>query len=131
MLKSKLVWNNLKPLLEEFSSKILRGNFGSKCSIGHSGNEFFLLRAYCSLFYEAGGDEIAITVDVKNEEKKYAIELDIVGSNNEILGTHSFLILKADSDAKFEERVNIWILGLSEFLSEKFDVVNNAVGGLK
>lgn len=131
MRKSMLIWGLLKPSLEDFSSKIADNNLGVKYFLGHSENEFFTLRAYCSFIYDSDGDEIAITFDVKHAGNKFTIEVDIIGSDNNIMGSQDFLVPEVDDDSEFEKIIETWLLELSRFLSDRFQIVNDAVAALR
>ncbi len=99
-------------------------------SVGSSENEEFLLRAYLSFLKDKNGDEVAITVDVRNNQVGLLVDVDICNYNNSIIASTSSTIGIAATEKDAALVCGHWLQSFEKFLYENLSNIRDALSGM-
>ena len=86
--------------------------------IGNSSNDSFLLGAYLSFMKDRDGDEVTISVDVKNKNSYALIESDISKNDGKIIAEGPEIECELT-----KENIDEWLEKFEQFLQENYDSV--------
>ncbi|WP_143605985.1 immunity protein TriTu family protein [Variovorax sp. 54] len=81
------LWLRLHTTLSTLAEKIAMSDSSVIRDVGRTSNGTFLLRAYLAFRRSVDGEELAITVDIRGDDKQMAIESDICKEDGTVLMT--------------------------------------------
>lgn len=124
-------WGKLENVLQSIAVQLLAKHPGFKFHIGTSENSAFPLRAYLSILKSNDGDELSITVDIKNREDGLLIESDVVGEEGVIVADGPWLELPEDlSECEIQVKVDQWLKSFECLFVEKSVDIDAAIKNL-
>tara|TARA_B100001964_G_C13673410_1_gene354370 strand:- start:99 stop:500 length:402 start_codon:yes stop_codon:yes gene_type:complete len=125
-------WQRLEGILQRLPSQLLGKRVGYKFLVGRSNNDSFPLRAYLTFLKNDDGDELAITVDIKNIENGVRIESDIVAEDGLIVADGPTLEMLGDlSEPSVQANIELWFEEFQTLLQEKSHDISEAIDALK
>ncbi len=125
-------WKKLQGVLRLLAEHILGEQTGFKFHIGRSSNSMFPLRAYLTILRSNNGDELSITVDIKNRENGLLIESDVIGEEGVIIADGPSLELHGDlSDPSIQVKINEWFESFDRLFIEKYIDIETAIRNLE
>jgi hypothetical protein len=120
----------LEKLLRQFAEQISASEPGVMWSVGSSENEEFLLRTYLSFLKDKNGDEIAVTVDVRNNQVGLLIDVDICNHDNSIIASTSNTMDIAAAEYDMALMWGHWLQSFEKFLYENLSSVRDALSAM-
>jgi len=121
-------WSRLEGIFQLLANQLLTGYIGFKFQIGNSSNSVFPLRAYLIILRSNTGDELSITVDIKNIEDGFLIESDVVGEEGKIIVDGPLLELHEElSDPLVQVKIDKWFESFEQMFIDKFDDIDAAI----
>lgn len=125
------LWLRLHAILTVFGDRLAAADPTLICNIGRTANDAFLLRGYLALQRHAGGDEIAIIIDVRSDGQQLTLESDAcTDSGGVVIAGPSALIPLADGQTSVEVEIGDWLREFERFLEENEQAVVLAASGL-
>lgn len=124
----KNFWGKLEGILQLLAAQLLAGDAGFQFHIGNNSNSVFPLRAYLTILRSSEGDELSITVDIKNREGGLLIESDVVGEGGVIVADGPSLELHGDLSApSVQVRIDQWFESFDRLFVEKSADIGSAI----
>jgi len=125
-------WKKLEGIFQLLASQLLAGHAGFESHIGSSSNSSFPLRAYLTILRSNEGDELSITVDIKNLESGLLIESDVVGEGGVIVADGPSLELYGNLfDPVIQVKVDEWFKSFDCLFVEKSADIEAAIKNLE
>jgi hypothetical protein len=127
----KNFWKELKYVLQLLAAQLLAGHADFKFHIGSSSNSVFPLRAYLTILKSNEGNELSITVDIKNLEDGLLIESDVVGEEGVIVADGPSLELRGDlSKPATQVKIDEWFKSFDLLIEEKSSDIETSIKNL-
>jgi hypothetical protein len=125
------LWLRLHAVLGVFADRLAEADPTLIRDLGRTANDAFLLRGYLALRRHAGGAEVAITIDVRGDDRQLTIESDACTDEGEVIAAGpSAVIPLVDSQPKIEAAIGDWLRAFERFLQEKEPAVATAASKL-
>lgn len=125
-------WEKLEHDLQLLAGQLLVRHTGFKFHIGSSRNNSFLLRAYLSILRSKEGDELSITIDIKNQRCGLLIESDVVGGEGVIVADGPSLKLHGDlSASSVQGQIDEWFVSFNRLFVDKSADIETAIKNLE
>jgi hypothetical protein len=122
------LWLRLQVILKAFAERLAAADPTLIRDIGCTANDAFLLRGYLALRRSADGDEVSITVDVRNDGEQLALESDACTDDGGIVAAGpSAVIALAGCQSRAEAAIDDWLREFDRFLIENERAVVLAV----
>ncbi len=123
--------HKIQPIVETFASSLRRSNPALICDFGGTSNDAFLLRVYLSLRANDDGEEIAITVDVRADDRMLTVVSDICGGDGQIIRVGpEARAAWVDGQPVPDDVLRTWLSEFDQFLGNAGGAVAHAVSGL-
>jgi hypothetical protein len=129
--ESEKLWLCIHPILEEFSTRVMKKKPKLMHSFENYTNEAFFLRAYASFLKDNQSDELAICVDVKAQSNKLIITSDVCYGEGEIMAEGpSVTCAISDLEKISGSPLDSWLNEFKKFLTTKEDEILDAISKL-
>jgi hypothetical protein len=103
-------------VLTLYSEKFTAGDPGLVCKVGHTSNEAFPLRAFLAICRSSDGDELSVTVDVRDAGLALKIQADVCWDDGRMIAKGPAATVRKSLDLDFA--LEAWLGELKEFLHE-------------
>jgi hypothetical protein len=118
------LWLRLQAILKVFADRFVASNPTLILDIGRTANDNFMLRGYLAVRRRPGGDEIAITIDVRSDGQRLALESDACSDDGRVVAAGpSAAIALVDDQRSVEAAIGDWLRDFERFLIESEQVV--------
>ncbi len=122
--ESEKLWLQIRPVLEDCSTKVMRKNPKLIRSFGNTQNETYFLRAYLAFRNHNDGDELAVTADVMAIDDKLTIATDICYGEGQILADGpSVVFAPSDLEKISGTALDNWLAEFRQFLATREDEI--------
>jgi len=122
------LWLHLHTTLSAFAEKIAMRNSSVICDVRRTINEAFLLRAYLAFRRHVDGEELAITVDIRSDDKQMAMESDVCKEDGTVLMTGPLAEIHWTEGV--QPALDDWVHEFEQFLSKSEAEIVAAVSRL-
>jgi len=125
------LWPRLLVVLAAFATKLVASDPALRHTLGRTANESFLLRAYLAFSKRAGGDEVAITVDIQSDGERLAVASDACTEDGRVIAEGpSAAISLSGGQMDVEAALSNWLGTFERFLLSGEQVIGIATARL-
>jgi hypothetical protein len=122
-------WPRVRGVLSSFSEELIAGDSTLACSVGHTSNDAYLLRAFLALSRNLDGDELSITVDIRDFGDELRIESDFTLGDGRIIAEGPNVAIRMSQEVSFA--LDVWLAELDVFLHDSQPKIANHLTQLK
>ncbi|MNX95333.1 hypothetical protein D3C86_1276040 [compost metagenome] len=122
------LWLRLHTTLPTLAEKIVMSDSSVIRDVGRTSNGAFLLRAYLAFRRSVDGEELAITVDIRGDDKQMAIESDVCKEDGTVLVIGP--LAKIQWTESVQPALDDWMREFEQFLSKSEAEIAAAVSRL-
>lgn len=122
------LWLRLHTTLSTFTGKIQMRDSSVIRDVGRTSNEAFLLRAYLAFRRRVDGEEPAITVDIRGDDKQMAMQSDVCKEDGTVLMTGPLAEILWTEGA--QPAMDDWVREFERFLSDSEPGISAAISRL-
>lgn len=125
------LWLRVHALLTVFSDRLGAADPALVRDIGRTSNETFPLRGYLAFRRRNDSDEVAITIDVRNDGQQLTIESEVCTDEGRIIAVGpSASVPLLESQQRVDIATNNWLGEFERFLVDKESAVVMAASQL-